>query len=256
MCKIWGVAMTVFGKFSLAALGSLAIVTILATMAPQKLFAVSGVQPEVGLNPNGFIDSPQIRVRDIWSNLPESLGEQIVQPAPPVGQRVLLDQNRLESLAASLRVPWRSRGRSDRIVLERSSLIVMVPVALHTLQRGAVIAASDLGFVRLPAERVPRQSISDSSQLVGKTALRDLPAAQPIRGADIGTPNLVLRNSPVTVSLQNGAISVTMQGTALEDGREGQLVRVMNPTSKRIIQGTVRGVGLVVVASLANRGAY
>ncbi|MCX8500952.1 MAG: flagellar basal body P-ring formation chaperone FlgA [Alphaproteobacteria bacterium] len=251
--------MTIYRRFSLAALGSLTIVTmatILAISDPHRLHAAAGVQSEVGLNPNGFIDSPQIRVRDIWSNLPESLGEQIVQPSPPVGQRVLLDQNRLESLAASLRVPWRSRSRSDRIVIERSSLIVMVPVALHTLQRGAVITTSDLGFVRLPAERVPRQSISDSSQLVGKTVLRDLPAAQPIRGSDIGTPNLVLRNSPVTVSLQNGAISVTMQGTALEDGREGQLVRVMNPNSKRIIQGTVRGVGLVVVASLANRAAY
>ena len=207
---------------------------------------------EIVLNGNSYIDSDQIRLKDIWSNLPDELANRTVQPAPPVGQRVLFDQNRLVSLASQFTLPWQSRGRGDRLVIERSSLLVSVPILLRPAQRGQIIAASDIGFIRMAAERIPRQTLTDTNQIVGKTVVREMAAAQPIRSSEIGSPTLVQRNSQVTVSLQNGQMNVMMRGTALDDGSEGQIVRVLNPSSKKIIQGTVRGAGLVVVATFTN----
>ncbi|MDI9409640.1 MAG: flagellar basal body P-ring formation chaperone FlgA [Candidatus Pacebacteria bacterium] len=232
-------------RFQLAAM-VIAVLALMSNGAELRAAALS-------LNGNGFTDSDQIRLKDIWSNLPDHLANHTVQPAPPVGQRVLFDQNRLVSLASQYRLDWQSRGRTDRLVIERSSLLVSVPIMLRPMSRGAVIAASDIGFIKMAAERIPRQTVTDTKLIVGKTAIRDLAAAQPIRSAELGSPTLVMRNSPVTVALQNGKMSVMMMGTALDDGSEGQLVRVLNTSSKKIIQGTVRGLGLVVVASYSNQ---
>lgn len=50
---------------------------------------------------------------------------------------------------------------------------------------------------------------------------------------------LVPRNSLVEVTAQIGQISVTSQGVALESGAFGDLIRVRNQRSKKIIEARV-----------------
>ncbi len=70
----------------------------------------------------------------------------------------------------------------------------------------------------------------------------DLPAGK------VTPPKLVRRGQPVTLAIRSGTLTITAQGRALTDGREGDLVRVVTPVS-RTIEGIVEASGAVRVAA-------
>ncbi len=79
-------------------------------------------------------------------------------------------------------------------------------------------------------------------------ARQGLRAGQPLRRADLMKPELVGRNEPVTLIFQAPGISLTVRGTAIEPGTEGDIINVMNTQSKRQVQGVVTGPGQVTVS--------
>jgi flagella basal body P-ring formation protein FlgA len=76
-----------------------------------------------------------------------------------------------------------------------------------------------------------------------------LPAGQPIRVSDIAVPILVAKNSIVNVKVMSSRLNITMQGKALEDGAEGDQIRVVNTRSTKTIQGVVDKNGEVLVTT-------
>ena len=84
------------------------------------------------------------------------------------------------------------------------------------------------------------------------------PSHQPLSAADLGleappgkvaAPKLVRRGQPVTLAVRSGALTITAQGRALADGREGDPVRVVTPSS-RTVEGIVEASGAVRVAAV------
>lgn len=79
-------------------------------------------------------------------------------------------------------------------------------------------------------------------------------AALQLSAADIGlekpeaAPKLVRRGQPVALTIRSGALTITAQGRALSDGREGDLVRVVTPSS-RTTHGIVDASGAVRIAA-------
>ena len=85
-----------------------------------------------------------------------------------------------------------------------------------------------------------------------------LAATEPLSPADVGlaepqvavaAPKLVRRGQSVTLALRSGALTITAQGRALADGKEGDLVRVTTSPS-RIVDGLVEASGSVRVAAV------
>jgi flagella basal body P-ring formation protein FlgA len=66
-------------------------------------------------------------------------------------------------------------------------------------------------------------------------------------------PELVQRNETVTLIFEVPGIMLTVRGKAMEAGAEGDLVSVLNPQSKRTVQGTVTGMGTVTVVATRPR---
>ena len=85
-----------------------------------------------------------------------------------------------------------------------------------------------------------------------------LAAAEPLSPADVGlaepqvavaAPKLVRRGQTVTLTLRSGALTITAQGRALADGKEGDLVRVTT-SSSRTVDGLAQASGSVRVAAV------
>ena len=55
---------------------------------------------------------------------------------------------------------------------------------------------------------------------------------------------LSLRGSLVTMKIETPFMTVTAQGKAQQDGAEGEIVRVINTQSNRVVEGTVTGPGM------------
>jgi flagella basal body P-ring formation protein FlgA len=81
----------------------------------------------------------------------------------------------------------------------------------------------------------------------------DLEATRPVRPGEIVTQHMVRvrvvikRGETVTLLAEGKGFRATTQGLASEDARRGDVVRVVNASSKREIVGRVEGPGLVRV---------
>lgn len=199
------------------------------------------------LKARAVTDRAEITLGDLWADLPEDVAQRSVMPAPAPGQKVTIDAVRLAAIAEANRIDWISSSTADRVVVERTGLMIQVPVPLRPISQGEIIRASDLGFQQLRADRVNRMVITETAHIVGKTAKRALAAVQPVRANDLGPTLLVAKNSLVTVKLNSGKLVLVMQGKALDDGAAGEAVRVLNTRSNKIIQGMVSGPGTVTI---------
>ena len=70
---------------------------------------------------------------------------------------------------------------------------------------------------------------------------------QGLGDADIHAPIVVERGTPVTLRLNHGAIALTAKGRAMDDAARGDILRVMNVASNRIVDAIAIGPNAVQV---------
>jgi flagellar basal body P-ring formation protein FlgA len=124
---------------------------------------------------------------------------------------------------------------------------VAVPIA--DLDRGDALQAKDLTIVKRPASHVGNDIVASMSDLVGMIPRRVLKAGEPVRQADLAKPILVEKNQLVTVTYSGKGISLSMRGRAQSNGAMGETIRVLNPQSKRMLEGTVSGQAQVTISA-------
>lgn len=140
------------------------------------------------------------------------------------------------------------RATVQRIrVSGRAFKVLRVPVPRRPFAGGEIIAKNDIEFVEIRAERVQPSIIVEAEGLIGKTAKRGLRAGIPVNHLDVARPVLVAKNSLVTMTLRSGRMMLTAQGKALEDGAQGDSIRVANTHSKQTVEAVVIGAGRVAV---------
>jgi flagella basal body P-ring formation protein FlgA len=64
----------------------------------------------------------------------------------------------------------------------------------------------------------------------------------------LSSPRLIHRGQELILFASSGAMTVTMKGEALEDGAEGDVIRVRNLSSNRVVEGRVIGADKVQVS--------
>lgn len=125
-----------------------------------------------------------------------------------------------------------------------------VVLARH-ISRGEPLRESDILLERRPRAEIPADAVSSAGSVIGQAARRPLRAGRTLRPGDLMKPDLVGRNDMVTILFETRGLSLTARGKALSAGAEGETVTVLNPQSKRMLQATVAGPGLVI----ASRGS-
>ncbi len=83
--------------------------------------------------------------------------------------------------------------------------------------------------------------------VVNQAARRALRSGQTLRAADLMKPQIVSRDDGVTIIFKTKSITLTLRGKAMGNGAEGEMISVLNPTSKRIVQATITAPGVVTV---------
>ncbi len=61
----------------------------------------------------------------------------------------------------------------------------------------------------------------------------------PILRAMLKMPDILQAGSPVTLISKVNGVEVKMEGVALEPGHEGEIIRVMNTASRKILRGRI-----------------
>jgi flagella basal body P-ring formation protein FlgA len=143
----------------------------------------------------------------------------------------------------------RSALRFGGTVVETAPTTVLT----RALARGEIIKATDLAIERRPKAEIPAEAIRSPDEAVGFATRQAVRTGQPLRRADLGRPELVHRDDNVTLVFEVPGILLTTRGKAIDAGAEGDVISVLNPQSKRTVQGIVSGSGRVTVLSTALR---
>lgn len=137
-----------------------------------------------------------------------------------------------------------------RDVVVRAQVSAKVVVMAQDVAAGQAIKDDDLQLERRDVTLVP-DAVSDTQVAVGFTGSRSLRAGQVLSRRALLTPVLVMRGHTVSIVARNQGIAVTVAGEALDAGREGEIVRVRNIASGKVIRARVIDMGKVEPESMA-----
>ncbi len=116
-------------------------------------------------------------------------------------------------------------------------------VAVNPVRAQNVITAADIDIVETD---IPG-AVQDPAAAIGQEARINLYPGRPIRLSDIGPPAILERNQLVVMIYDIGALTITVEGRALDRAGIGERVRVMNLDSRTTVTGIVKPDGTVEV---------
>lgn len=142
-----------------------------------------------------------------------------------------------------------SAGGESQRLSGRAFQLFDVPMLVRPMAAGEVIGEADLELRAMRGDRLDRNAATSSTQLVGMTPARGLKAGQAVKVSEVRAPLLVTKGALVTMTLNAPGLSLTAMGRALEEGAEGDFIRVLNVQSKRTIEGVVAGQNQIRIAA-------
>ncbi|WP_156890126.1 flagellar basal body P-ring formation chaperone FlgA [Silanimonas lenta] len=122
-----------------------------------------------------------------------------------------------------------------------------VLVLAEALAPGQPIPASALRVETRDAARLGAAPLTDPAQAIGQVLRRGGRPGQVLTRADLVLAAAVKRGEPVSLVAGGGGFEVRMAGRALGDAATGEVVRVENLSSRRVLSGVVAGPGEVRV---------
>ncbi|CAO3431016.1 flagellar basal body P-ring formation chaperone FlgA [Azospirillum doebereinerae] len=133
-------------------------------------------------------------------------------------------------------------------VAGRAFGVVQVPVLARRVVPGDIIGPGDVDWQDVRADQTGSDTAATDAQLIGMTPKRGVPTNQQVRLRDLQSPRMVDKGALVTITLATESLSLTTQGKALQDGGRGDVIRVVNTQTNRIVEATVAGPNIVAVA--------
>jgi flagella basal body P-ring formation protein FlgA len=128
------------------------------------------------------------------------------------------------------------------------TVIGQVVKAAKRIRTGQLICEGDVVLVEESNDRPYRDVLASLDEAIGKRAVRNIQPSQSIRSRMIEFPPLVRKGERVVVRAESELIRATTVGKALEDGRSGDQVKVINISSGKELLATVKGSALVEVS--------
>jgi flagellar basal body P-ring formation protein FlgA len=122
-----------------------------------------------------------------------------------------------------------------------------VPVATGRLFPGSVLRAEDVHLARVHVDMLRADVVRRMSDTIGMELKQQIAPGQPIGQGELTRPALVRKGATVLMLLDSPGIALTAQGQALEPGAIGERIRVLNPTSRAVVEAEVIGSGRVRV---------
>ncbi len=108
----------------------------------------------------------------------------------------------------------------------------------RSLRRGEVITHDDLVLVSSPDHRLVGY-FEKLDDVIGRKTNRSLSVNQAVRNRHLEIDWLVEKDQIVTIETQIGGVTVAGSGLALDNAQMGDLLKVLNQSSKVVVEGRV-----------------
>ena len=115
--------------------------------------------------------------------------------------------------------------------------------AARTIPARTLIVATD---IYLESGDVPG-AVSDPSSVIGAETQVAIYAGRPIRAGDVGPPAVVERNQIIPLIYSGNGLFISTDGRALDRAGPGEMIRVMNITSRNTVTALITEDGAAYV---------
>ena len=122
-----------------------------------------------------------------------------------------------------------------------------VIVLSRPVRRGEIITRQHLAIEKRDVSKLKGDFITHTEQVENKQAAHNTQAGTILGSRSFVEPRLIKRGDKIIINSIQPAFAIRMNGVAMMDGTKGQLIRVKNENSGRIINATVIEPGLVSV---------
>ncbi|CUH66546.1 flagellar basal body P-ring biosynthesis protein FlgA [Thalassovita gelatinovora] len=127
----------------------------------------------------------------------------------------------------------------------------MIATLSRSLKRGSVITQDDIAMV--PAgSGAALGTFTDPADLIGRRLVTNVAGGRKIQARQLEQNWLITRDTPVAIRFSNSAISINMPGIALENGQLGELIKIRNSSSGRVLRAIVAGPQKVQIIAKTN----
>jgi len=143
----------------------------------------------------------------------------------------------------------RCEGSASWSIYVRAKLSVFesVVVASRPLSRGSKVGPGDLELLREDVTRLTSGYYSAIEEVRGMEVRRSIRAGMVLNRSLVKAPILIKRGEKVTITAASGSVQVRMEGKALDAGARGELIEVLNLSSKQKVEAEVIAPGVVRV---------
>jgi flagellar basal body P-ring formation protein FlgA len=213
------------------------------------------------------VDTPRVQTpQSIRQAVEKFLQQQAVQmkgdievSVAPIDPRLRLascDDGQMESFwpkggrrMGNVSVGLRCHGPVSWSIYVRGRLLVYetVAVAARPLSRGERLSAADIDLQRQDVSRLSGGYQNSVDDVVGMEVRRSVRAGMVLNRSVVRPPILVNRGERVSITAANGTVHVSMEGKALASGARGELIEVVNLSSRNKLEAEVIAPGVVRV---------
>jgi flagella basal body P-ring formation protein FlgA len=134
-----------------------------------------------------------------------------------------------------------------KTVKARIEVLMDVVVSTKSLHRNVRINRDDVRLVKRWFDRLPSNVISSLDAVVGMKLCTNVKPNTEMTGNMVRSMPIVKRGKPVRIVFEKGSMRITTIGLSDQDGMHGELIRVRNVSSKKVIYARVMGNSLVKV---------
>jgi flagella basal body P-ring formation protein FlgA len=140
-------------------------------------------------------------------------------------------------------------GRLTRVLPVRAEVEVFrsVLVTRKKLEKGARFTKEDIELERRPASQIPGGALSDLETVLGRTAAGPLLPGTILRVQSLFDPPAVRQGQMVRAVVVRGNVEITVEARAVDSGKVGDVIRVENTQTRKIIRAKVLNEKMVSV---------
>lgn len=157
--------------------------------------------------------------------------------------------NRVDLLNTRSTIGVRCNGESPWTLYVPITVHALTPVVYTNkpLLRGEKIDENGVELRFQPLDRVPSNSLTNISQILGMEAARAVPADMALSLSALRSAKLISQGQEVIIMAEGSGLAVRMSGNALKNGAKGEVIPVKNLSSGRVLEGRIVSDNTVLV---------
>lgn len=205
----------------------------------------------------------RITLGDLFDGVSGTAADMVI--AARMGPSAVLDAGQVQLFARRAGYDWSNSQGVRRIIVRegadndgtsgRAGVAgaargnVEVLAYARSLSAGEIVQPEDLVWTKMAG--APADAPRDSDVVIGLAARRPLREGAAVSTRDVTAPQVIKSGDLITVTYDDGGISLSLQGKAMAAAATGEVVAVQNTASKKIIQAVATGPGAAAVGPQA-----